>query len=640
MHEIRVLHVDDEPDFAEVTAEFLERDDDRFTVETALSGADGLEQLTPAVDCVVSDYDMPGMNGLEFLEAVREEYPELPFILFTGKGSEEVASEALTLGATDYLQKGPGTDQYELLANRISRAVGQFRTERELERKNELLEKTQNLADVGAWEYDPDTGEAYFTDQVYDIYGVDRDHDPSPESDVQRFYHPEDRETVREAIAGALEDGEPYDIEVRITAADGTEKWIRTRADPQVEDGTCQLVRGTVRDITDRKERERNVAQTKEWYQTLLDGAPDALFVVEVESGEIRETNRAATRLLDRPREEIVGLDQPALHPPEKAEVYAELFDQHVDAGGGRAESVGEQQELYVVDASGERIPVEINAQTVEIDGTRYSQGYFRDITARRERERELKRQNDRLDEFVTVVSHDLRNPLRTLSASLDLIETDDQDSLDRCHRSVARMEELIDDLVDLARHGETESEPEPVGLAALATASARTTRLSEEALSVTTEAAVVADESQLRHLFENLFTNAVEHSSTSADAGSRQGATERRSANRQPEAATHGPTSYQPQSGDAVSHGDDGVSVTVGRLGDGFYVADDGPGIPESERDRVFRVGYSTSERGTGFGLNIVKQVAEAHGWDIEVTESAEGGARFEVTGVEFADG
>jgi len=596
MDGIRVLHVDDDPDFVGLTAEFLERDDDRFTVETAFSGADGLDALSPAVDCVISDYDMPGMNGIEFLEAVREEYPDLPFILFTGKGSEEVASEALTLGATDYLQKATGEDQYELLANRVDRAVGQFRAEQELERKNALLEKTQDLANAGAWEYDPQEEEAYFTDQMCEIYGVDSGYDPEPESDIQRFCHPEDRDTVRAAVAGALEDGEPYDIEIRLTAADGTDKWVRTRADPQFEDGTCVCVRGTVRDITERKEREQNIAQTKEWYQTLLDGAPDAVFVADAETGEIREVNRAATRLLDRPREEIVGLDQTELHPPEKVAEYAELFDHHASNGGARTETLGEQIEFCVVDAAGERIPVEINAQTVEIDGEHYNQGYFRDITDRKERERELKRQNDRLDDLVTVVSHDLRNPLRTLSASLALIETDDEESLERCHRTIERMEQLIDDLVNLAQHGETESEPTPVHLATLATECARTTGVADANLSITTDATIIADESRLRHLFENLFGNAVTHAGAA-------------------------------------------VSLTVGRLDDGFYVADDGSGIPETERERVFRVGYSTSDEGTGFGLNIVKQVAKAHGWDIGVTEGAEGGARFELTGVEFAD-
>jgi len=83
----------------------------------------------------------------------------------------------------------------------------------------------------------------------------------------------------------------------------------------------------------------------------------------------------------------------------------------------------------------------------------------------------------------------------------------------------------------------------------------------------------------------------------------------------------------------------DDAVTITVGDLSDGFYLEDDGPGIPESEHDTVFDAGYTTSEDGTGFGLSIVERVAEAHGWEIRVGESEAGGARFEVTGVEFED-
>jgi len=85
-----------------------------------------------------------------------------------------------------------------------------------------------------------------------------------------------------------------------------------------------------------------------------------------------------------------------------------------------------------------------------------------------------------------------------------------------------------------------------------------------------------------------------------------------------------------------ALEHGGEDVTVTVGELADGFYVEDTGPGIPEAERDEVFVAGYSTSEGGTGFGLAIIKRVAEAHGWDIDVTEGSTGGARFEITGVE----
>jgi CheY-like chemotaxis protein len=125
---IRVLHVDDESEFLDLATTYLSRQDDRFTIETATSADAGLDCLaTDEFDCVISDYDMPGMTGIDFLQAVREDSPDLPFILFTGKGSEEVASEAISAGVTDYLQKQRGTEQYELLANRVTNAVEQRR---------------------------------------------------------------------------------------------------------------------------------------------------------------------------------------------------------------------------------------------------------------------------------------------------------------------------------------------------------------------------------------------------------------------------------------------------------------------------------------------------------------------------------
>ncbi|MEF8778349.1 MAG: response regulator, partial [Natronomonas sp.] len=125
---IRVLHVDDEPGFTDLAATYLERKDERITVRTETNAEDGLETLSEHdFDCIVSDFDMPGQNGIEFLETVRDASPDIPFILYTGKGSEEVASEAIRAGVTDYLQKGHGTDQYTLLANRIQNAVEQVR---------------------------------------------------------------------------------------------------------------------------------------------------------------------------------------------------------------------------------------------------------------------------------------------------------------------------------------------------------------------------------------------------------------------------------------------------------------------------------------------------------------------------------
>lgn len=126
-YDITVLHVEDEPSFADLTATFLEMDE-RHQFEIISEGdPERALDMIDEVDCIVSDYDMPGIDGLELLRRIRTSHPNLPFILFTGKGSEEIASEAISLGVTDYLQKG-GSETFEILAKRIESAVIESKT--------------------------------------------------------------------------------------------------------------------------------------------------------------------------------------------------------------------------------------------------------------------------------------------------------------------------------------------------------------------------------------------------------------------------------------------------------------------------------------------------------------------------------
>ncbi len=214
----------------------------------------------------------------------------------------------------------------------------------------------------------------------------------------------------------------------------------------------------------------------------------------------------------------------------------------------------------------------------------------FADVTESETYRQELERQNDRLETFASMVSHDLRNPLTVAKGNLELArEERDSRDLEAVGRALDRMNELIEDVLQLARQGQPIDETEPIDLREIAESSWEMTDSEEATLVVSEDPEIEADPDRLRQLFENLFRNSLEHGSPA-------------------------------------------VTVTVGSLENGFYVEDDGLGIPEEIREDVFGSGFTTNEGGTGFGLAIVKEIVDAHGWTIRVTEGGEGGARFEI--------
>jgi PAS domain S-box-containing protein len=211
--------------------------------------------------------------------------------------------------------------------------------------------------------------------------------------------------------------------------------------------------------------------------------------------------------------------------------------------------------------------------------------------------ERNLQRQNERLEAFVDAISHDIPNHLNVAASRLELANRQgDLQHLDPVQTAHDRIESLIEDMRALVDHGDRIEETEWLRVDDVLPACWRTCR--PEDVDIDFEIAdggqVRADPSRFKQLFENLFWNALEHA-------------------------------------------EDASWIRFGLLPDGFYVEDDGPGIPETERTRVFDPGYTTTEakKHSGFGLAIVREIVRAHGWGIDVTESEAGGARFEITGV-----
>ncbi|MFT4882667.1 MAG: PAS domain S-box-containing protein [Natronomonas sp.] len=1049
---IRVLHVDDEPDFADTSATFVEREDDRFDIQTATSASEGLDFLaSDDFDCVVSDYDMPGQNGIEFLEAVRADYPDLPFILFTGKGSEDVASDAISAGVTDYLQKGSGTEQYELLANRVLNAVEQHRSQQraaKLDRIrtlasdiNQALVRAESRAEVEtrvceiiseakpylfAWigevdtetdRIEPRTWAGVEDDYLNDITITadesptgqgpggtairerrvaisqditdDPDFEPWQEDardrgfravaavpleyqaslygelvvyaeklnafdeaerdllaelgdDIVHALHsfevqnrlrterdrrqalvknaptpvltgeidPADDQHIITEVNDTFEDvfryeaeeiigqdvadvvvpengadrheefrkravaGETVVSEVERITADGPRTFILTivpfGADEEPADGWYAWYT----DVTEHRERERVIEElhsttnalmeattSKEIAEITTDAAhdvlglpangvhlydetedglvpaawtaetedlvgepptfapgeglagtafemgepqiyadistvsdrfnsdtdvrsqiifpldehgvlvigspnPDAfdevdvsiadtlaahataaldrieqerklreerafidqalntlddLFYVIGPDGELRRWNDRLPEATDYTDEEITDMQTVEFFPEDDRERIAEAIEATLTTGyssveadlltvhgeripyefkGGRlTDSDGEfagiagigrdittrkereeelrrQRSLFeailetsidgilVVDENREyvtwnqqfldmwRIPEEVVGDDPEEMGLEYIRDklenpqefiekvehlyehpheesrdeiqladgrvfdrysapvetddgtylgrvwFFRDITGHKERERKLARHNERLEQFASVVSHDLRSPLNVAQGRIELARDQyDSENLDSAAQAVDRSLTLINDLLTLAREGESVSDVEAVDLAEICENCWQTVETGDATLSIEADQTIRADRSRLQQLLENLMRNAIEH-------------------------------------------GGENVTITVGDLDDGFYVADDGPGIPEDEHEDVFEAGYSTTDEGTGFGLNIVNEIVEAHGWEITVGDSKDGGARFEITGVEFPDG
>ncbi len=266
-------------------------------------------------------------------------------------------------------------------------------------------------------------------------------------------------------------------------------------------------------------------------------------------------------------------------------------------------------------------------------DGRIEGHGIYTDITERKRRERRLRHQNEQLEQFAGVVSHDLRNPLQVAQGRVEaaLADADDErvrEHLEAVQSANDRMERLIDDLLTLAREGQVVERQTPVRLNTVVDDAWTAVDSPEAALEVDCEHTIAADRSRLQQLLENLLRNAVEHGSTSP-----------RSTSSREDAVEHGSTSPDSQARqDADEHGTDAdgsVTVRVGGLDDGFYVEDDGPGIPPEERERVFEHGYTSRTDGTGLGLAIVEAIADAHEWDVTVREGVDGGARLVITGV-----
>ena len=247
---IRVAHVDSDPDFLDIVAEHLESVNEALTVKSATDPEAALERLDrDSVDCVLSDHRPSGIDGLDLLERVRERDPEMPFVLYTSHGSEEIASEAISAGVTEYMQKETGTDQYAVLANTIVNAVEHVRAQAALSESRQRYRTVVEQSHDGVFIYRDGTFE-FVNERFCTITGYEED--TLIGMDVFELVHPDDRDRVREISQRRRSGGTvPQRYETRIVTADGEMREVSLSVRSITYDGEPAEI-GSIRDVTDR----------------------------------------------------------------------------------------------------------------------------------------------------------------------------------------------------------------------------------------------------------------------------------------------------------------------------------------------------------------------------------------------------
>jgi PAS domain S-box-containing protein len=338
--------------------------------------------------------------------------------------------------------------------------------------------------------------------------------------------------------------------------------------------------RNTVRDVEARAERaERTLEEARGFVVARLD--PE---------GYIDEWSDGAVDLTGFAPADVVGARLDALYPE-----YSDREPKQDLQRALRTDAVEFEDEFRR--ANGETFHGRGTLTAVQDDDTLL--GYvlmLADRSDEYEKREQLERRNQQLEAFASVVSHDLRNPLNVAIGNVGMArgKDDDEQQLKTAEESLERMEKLIEEVLTLARQGKDVDEFERVDLEETVGLAWSSVDEMWAELEHGELPDITADGERVRRLFENLFRNAIEH-------------------------------------------GGEDAHVRVGMIDDGgFFIEDDGPGIPKHKRDEIFEAGFTTGDDGTGLGLAIVQSIAEAHGWDIEAAESSAGGARFEITGVQ----
>ena len=384
---IKVLHVDDDQDNLILSKLILEEINSEINIDTTDS-TETVEKNYHQYDCILSDYDMPIKTGIQLAESIREK-SDIPFILYTGKGSEEVAEAAFQVGIDDYIRKETESAHYQVVAKRIQMAVERHTAQKKLERSQASLAKAQEIAHMGNWDWFIVDNELYWSDEIYRIFGLKPQEFGATYEAFLNSVYPDDREHVTSSVNQALDNKKTYSIDHRIILPDGEVRVVHEQAQVFFNEGAAVRMIGTVQDITSQKLLEKRLRVSEENYRDIAENSFDAIFTLDLR-GNITYVSPAIERILGLSVDDVVGRSFQIFMPKQ-----GHLKAQHQFTGLLFSEPV-EDIEFDFVRVDGFVCSIEIKAVPVFKDGKVVKvQGFLRDVTERKRLRDEVKRLND-----------------------------------------------------------------------------------------------------------------------------------------------------------------------------------------------------------------------------------------------------
>ena len=550
--------------------------------------------------------------------------------LFIMRPVDRLLEATKRLGEGDLMSRaGPRYDRGEIgqlafafdqMANALAEKEAQIREytgelERKVQERTKALQESEERFRIAAqsasdliWDWDILSGRVEWFGRIDEILGYEQGEFPRTLEAWEKIIHPEDHDRVMNTLDRHLKTQSPYDGEYRVKRKDGTFcHWTdRGIALWDVKGNPYKMI-GVCTDITERKRAEEALRESEERYRKLFENAIDGIALADAKTGILIDCNEAIERLVGREKKELIGHSQKILHPPEESIVeVSQTFTQH------RSDKEGHLLETEVMTKKGERKQVEIKANILELKGVKVLQGFFRDITERKQVEEEIRRLNESLEQrvqertaqleaankemeaFTYSVSHDLRAPLRAVDGYTKILleehavhlNEDAQRICGNIREGAQRMGRLIDDLLAFSRLGRAEMQASTIDMHTLANSIffVLTTPESRESIDFRLQPLPFAegDPTMVRQVWMNLISNALKFSSKRERPFIEVGWKE-------------------------------GTQETI------YFIRDNGAGFDKQYIHRLFGIFqrlHSTREfEGIGVGLAIVQRIVHRHG-------------------------